>query len=377
MSRAKRPALFLFVILIVPGAFLFGGVGITAYAAGSSLPGDTLFPLKTTVEKARVNLTDDSAVQASLYLQFAGRRLSEMQPLIDKGRYADFVLATSEFANNIQQASDVFRSLSQTDPAQASALKREILVLLRSYREILAQNLVSIPSDIQPVIENANVASPSPASNSDDDNHGGSGVLPTIAPISSPTSTAIIIILPTSTPTSAPASSSTALLVIEGGDATCQGFLGDVTVENLRVPQGASCTLDGTRVNGNIKVENGASLTAQRVTVIGNIQAEGASFVEVLAGSTVGGSIQLKQGGAARVEDVIVNGDIQFESNNGTFSAARNRVGGNVQVFQNVGGVTIADNAINGNLQCKENNPAPTGGNNIVQGNKEDQCADL
>ena len=33
-------------------------------------------------------------------------------------------------------------------------------------------------------------------------------------------------------------------------ERTCRGSLGGVTVDNLRVPQGASCTLTGTRVKG-------------------------------------------------------------------------------------------------------------------------------
>ncbi|HEU0292133.1 MAG TPA: hypothetical protein VFR47_05320 [Anaerolineales bacterium] len=57
-------------------------------------------------------------------------------------------------------------------------------------------------------------------------------------------------------------------------EITCRGSMGAVTVDNLRVPQNASCKLNGTRVQGTIKVENGASLTANKVTVIGNIQAE-------------------------------------------------------------------------------------------------------
>jgi len=160
-------------------------------------------------------------------------------------------------------------------------------------------------------------------------------------------------------------------------ETTCRGSLGAVTVDNLRVPQNASCTLDGTKVKGNIKVGNGASLTARRVRVNGNVQAEGAKVVKVLAGSTVGGNIQIKQGSAAQVDRVRVHGDIQFESNHWALSATRNQVGGNVQIFKNTGGVVISDDTIDGDLQCKENDPAPTGGNNVVQGNKEDQCAHL
>jgi subtilisin family serine protease len=165
--------------------------------------------------------------------------------------------------------------------------------------------------------------------------------------------------------------------VVQGEDSTCQGFLGAVTVKNLHVPQGASCTLNGTRVEGNIKVEKSASLAVQNVTVIGNIQAESARLVEVLAGSTVWGNIQIKLGGPVRIENVSVKRDIQFEANQGILSVAGNQVGGNLQVFHTVGGITIANNIVNGNLQCKENSPSPDGGNNTVQGNKEDQCAGL
>jgi hypothetical protein len=45
MNRAKRFTLFIFIVFLVLGAFLFGGAAITAYAANSSLPGDALFPL--------------------------------------------------------------------------------------------------------------------------------------------------------------------------------------------------------------------------------------------------------------------------------------------------------------------------------------------
>jgi hypothetical protein len=158
-------------------------------------------------------------------------------------------------------------------------------------------------------------------------------------------------------------------------ETTCQDFLGAIGVDNLRVPQDANCTLDGTNVMGTITVETGASLTATQVTVGGNIQAEGAQVVNLLNGSAISGSIQIKLSGAARVDEVRVNGDIQFESNTDALSATRNQVGGDVQVFQNTGGVSVAHNVIDGNLQCKENDPAPTGRNNVVHGNKEDQCA--
>lgn len=157
----------------------------------------------------------------------------------------------------------------------------------------------------------------------------------------------------------------------------CRGSIGPTTVDNLKVPQNARCTLNGTRVKGTIKVSRGATLIARDVVVIGNVQGEGAARVDVLDGSRIGGSVQIVQGGAATVKDSRVNADILYDTQRQTLRVLRNKVGGNVQAFQNRGGIEIRRNTIDGNLQCKANNPAPTGGGNTVGGNKEDQCRKL
>jgi hypothetical protein len=164
--------------------------------------------------------------------------------------------------------------------------------------------------------------------------------------------------------------------VVQAEEFTCQGFLGAVTVDNLRVPPYATCVLAGTTVQGTIKVEMTATLYASNVSVIGNVQAENAARVEVWPGSAVGGSIQIVQSGAARIDSVQITGDLYFDANRRYLVAANNHISGNLQAFQNIGGIRIVNNVIDGNLQCKENVPPPVGGNNIVHGNKEDQCTD-
>lgn len=160
-------------------------------------------------------------------------------------------------------------------------------------------------------------------------------------------------------------------------ETVCRGTIGARTLDNVRVPQNASCTLNGTLVKGTVKVEGNAILQANDVVVIGNVQAENARNVQILETSRVGGSVQVVQGGGATVADSRVNADILYDSNSSPLRVVRNRIGGNVQAFQNSGGVAISRNVIDGNLQCKANNPPPTGGNNVVQGNKEDQCRRL
>ena len=158
-------------------------------------------------------------------------------------------------------------------------------------------------------------------------------------------------------------------------ETSCRGKLGAVTVDNLRVPNGARCALSRTQVKGTIRVESGASLDALGVRVVGNVQGENARQVSVSQSSRVGGSVQIKQGGSASVVNSHVEGDIQYDANGSALRIDDNRVGGNVQIIGNNGRAEINRNRIGGNLQCKENRPRPVGGGNKVRGNKEDQCS--
>jgi hypothetical protein len=171
-------------------------------------------------------------------------------------------------------------------------------------------------------------------------------------------------------------------MLVPGGRAVaeeraCRGTIGAGTVDNLRVPQGATCTLNGTFVKGTVKVERRAVLRAFGIRVIGNVQAENARNVVVRRRSRIGGSVQIVQGGAARILGSRINADILFDDQRRALAANGNVIGGNLQAFRNTGGMEIRKNRIDGNLQCKENRPRPVGGGNIVQGNKEDQCRRL
>lgn len=140
-------------------------------------------------------------------------------------------------------------------------------------------------------------------------------------------------------------------------ERVCRGTIGKVSLDNVRVPQGATCTLNGTSLKGTLKIEKGATARVVNARINGNIQSEGHRSVNV-TGTRVGGSIQLKQGGGINLRANTVNGDIQLFTNR-------------------TGAKTVYNNTVGGNLQCKENTPAPVGSGNRVDGNKEDQCRRL
>ncbi len=150
--------------------------------------------------------------------------------------------------------------------------------------------------------------------------------------------------------------------VASAEEFSCTGTVGAVSLDNVFVPDGRSCTLNGTRLNGSIVVGTGSTLTASAVRVNGNIQASGHRAIFLNQGTIVGGSVQIKQGGSAAINGITVNADLQLESNSRRITVSNSDIGSNLQVFQNKGGVVLRNNDIAQNMQCKENAPAPTGG---------------
>lgn len=169
---------------------------------------------------------------------------------------------------------------------------------------------------------------------------------------------------------------SCAAMPVLAEEYVCTGAVGAVSLDNVFVPDGASCLLDRTRTKGSVVVGRGATLQANSVSINGNLQAEGAFSVVVGGYSTVGGSVQLVQGGSAAITRARISGDLLFDENRGAIAASANTIGGSLQAFQNTGGASFVNNRMNGNMQCKENVPAPTGRGNRSP-SKEDQCAGL
>jgi hypothetical protein len=149
LFMGRRVAIYLLFAMVVIGVFLSGGVGITAYAAGSSLPGDTLYPLKTTTESVRARWTADSTARAYLYLDFAGQRLDEMETLIDAGRFADLDDGAHELERDLEGILRVIETIPQQQPGKAAALRGETVAALQSYSDTLHQMLQEIPEEEQ------------------------------------------------------------------------------------------------------------------------------------------------------------------------------------------------------------------------------------
>ncbi len=155
----------------------------------------------------------------------------------------------------------------------------------------------------------------------------------------------------------------------------CSGRIEAVSVDgDVTVPDGATCELVGTRVEGNISVGPAARLYAHAVAVDGDIEGERTLDVQVTEGSSVGGNLQLESGGTALVTDSHIDGDLSWQDQHGALVARDSTVRGNLDLEDNTGGVTVTGNEVGGDLTCQDNSPAPQAGSNTVSGDKEDQC---
>lgn len=166
-------------------------------------------------------------------------------------------------------------------------------------------------------------------------------------------------------------------LPVSGAANVCSGYtVGSRDIENLQVPDGATCVLEsGVRIDGNLELGTGSRLFARSIAVGGNVQGQRAATVLIEA-STVGGSVQLDLGGEITARGNRIGGSIQLVGNGEAIHLVGNDVDSDIQLFENRGGAKLTDNVADGNLQCKENRPAPTGSGNRAA-SKEDQCAAL
>ena len=124
--------------------------GSTVYAAQSSLPGDTLYTVKTGVENLQLAMTSSPEDKANLYLKFEQRRIDEVQQQVKLNRNINaqaLVTVQQQFDNGL-------KALSSSDNNQAnnSTLSKLSVSTLNQQVE-LEQVIASAPQASQPALQ--------------------------------------------------------------------------------------------------------------------------------------------------------------------------------------------------------------------------------
>ncbi len=136
-------------LLVLIAALIFGGFGITGAAAQSSIPGDALYPVKTTFEQARLALAKDAGDRSVIKISLAEQRLQEIKLLISEGRYGEVNQAVLAFETNINGAILEVETVAKADPTRAASLAVDIISALTRYAQVLTELAASAPDNIK------------------------------------------------------------------------------------------------------------------------------------------------------------------------------------------------------------------------------------
>jgi hypothetical protein len=168
-SRTTRPIWMTVVAVFMAIALILGSGGAVVYASQGSLPGQPLYPVKLFSEDLRLNLANDPQSQLHLNLEFANRRLDEIDRLAATGQEPtndvidrlqkeldnsiqgttglndnDAIKVLENLRNNLQRHTDQLVKLeSQANPRAAAEYNR--LVEMLKARVNLAEQGIKDP----------------------------------------------------------------------------------------------------------------------------------------------------------------------------------------------------------------------------------------
>jgi hypothetical protein len=142
-------------LILVIAALVIGGISITRSAAQAAIPGDALYPVKTTIEQTRLTLAQDAGDRAQMKMAFAEQRLEEIAALIEEGRYREVNKAVLAFEADINSAILELETVSQVDPARAARIALEITAALTRYAQTLGVMAANAPDSVRPEVARA------------------------------------------------------------------------------------------------------------------------------------------------------------------------------------------------------------------------------
>lgn len=148
--RRLRPAFALASVALV--VLLLGSVSGIAYAAESSLPGDSLYPVKQVIEQVQLDLSLTPEDEAELLVRLSGERLREAEQLSARGRTRDLPAALDGYNRAMQRLLGLAGQLPGQDGGESL---QAIADQLGHQAEVLTRIQASAPQAAQPGLERA------------------------------------------------------------------------------------------------------------------------------------------------------------------------------------------------------------------------------
>jgi hypothetical protein len=148
-TQSKYTVLRSLGLVLLMAVLVFGGIGITGAAAQAAIPGDALYPVKSTIEQTRLAFAADAGARAELRLGYAENRLEEIQALISEGRYREVSPAVLAFEADLNGAILELDTISRFDPARGSQIALEITSALSRFAQSLSVMAAGAPESVR------------------------------------------------------------------------------------------------------------------------------------------------------------------------------------------------------------------------------------
>jgi uncharacterized membrane protein YgcG len=132
-QKEIRPMGAIILKAVLVFSMIFGAVGGTAALSSASHPDSPLYPLKMTVEGARLALAGQPAAQASLHLAFAQERAEEMAQMAQAGARANETVQ-AQLQNHWQQALNL---MTQSPEPEMLALLAQAEIMVQRQEKML------------------------------------------------------------------------------------------------------------------------------------------------------------------------------------------------------------------------------------------------
>jgi hypothetical protein len=146
----SRQLTYRFAVAIILVVFLFTATTGVALASQSSLPGDTLYPVKIGLENVAVAVTLSPSGDARLHIRYADRRLDEIQSLVLESRYQYIAPTIDNYEKHVDAVVTILDKLAVQNPQQTKVLAQEFTQIITQHSSVMVSLSEIVPENTRP-----------------------------------------------------------------------------------------------------------------------------------------------------------------------------------------------------------------------------------
>ncbi len=150
-----RRAVYQWVAALLILVVIFSGTNGVVSAAYNTLPGDTLYPVKTLTEQVVYSLTFSEARRVALNAQYTEERLNEVTALMQAGKYQAVTETLQSFDQQVSQSTRVLETGQQLQGHQKKTTAENLEKQLNQHSQQLAKLENSAPGNLKSAFQQA------------------------------------------------------------------------------------------------------------------------------------------------------------------------------------------------------------------------------